>query len=87
MSVARCRNLQLAFFHQPLDHRGRLGQQGRLNLGVRLSGSVQIGPRLTVPYVSKFDPGLEVLSCDYLFACRNPDVVGSGYLGIRHLCG
>jgi hypothetical protein len=44
--VVRRRNLQLAFFHEPLDHRGRFGQQGRLNLGVRLSGRVQIGPGL-----------------------------------------
>jgi hypothetical protein len=36
---------------------------------------------------SKFDQGLEVISCDSLFGCRNPDVVGSGYLGIRHLGG
>jgi hypothetical protein len=36
---------------------------------------------------SKFDQGLEVLSCDSLFGCRNPDVVDSGYLGIRHLGG
>jgi hypothetical protein len=42
--VVRCRNIQLAFFHQPLDHRGRFGQQGRLNLGVRLSAAPRLFP-------------------------------------------